>query len=484
MKRRKLQQPVPQSTSQPKSLKESIDPERIKEFRKYLYAIYTRTLVVPDSTKWPCIRSKSAINLACIRKEQMNSFELDEFTRDTIHGNIDDIFNRKEAIDITEVAKQQEDGTLQNCVLIEGAPGVGKTTLACILCKRWINRELLLQYSLVLLLRLCDRSVREAKTIADLFRHPDKVVQNAVAVEVEKCYGNRVAFIFEGFDEFPLALQTEDSIILQIIRGNQLPCATKIVTSRPSATASLQEMPTVTQHVEILGFRNEEIKTYVNSELSYQESLLNDFRKYCTNYPHISSMMYIPLNCAIVVEVYKRHKTAGRFIPKTSTELYMSLTKTLLLRHMNEQPEHGKRKNLSDISELPPELYQQFSYLCKIAYSGVSERQLVFSEISSDFESFGIMHCSSELYVDTGHSFSYNFLHLTIQEFLAAYHLYVSTKEYSEHLKTHCSNTHFKQVLIFLAGLTKLQGVSTEFIQSMILSPSTDNFGISLDGLH
>ena len=216
----------------------------------------------------------------------MNSSELDEFTRDTIHGNIDDIVNRKEAIDITEVAKQQEDGTLQNCVLIEGAPGVGKTTLACILCKRWISRELLLQYSLVLLLRLRDRSVREAKTIADLFRHPDKVVQNAVAVEVEKCYGNGVAFIFEGFDEFPLALQTENSIILQIIKGIQLPCATKIVTSRPSATASLQKMPTVTQHVEILGFRKEEIKTYVNGELSYQESLLDDFRKYCTNYPH------------------------------------------------------------------------------------------------------------------------------------------------------------------------------------------------------
>ena len=414
----------------------------------------------------------------------MSSFELDEFTRDTIHGNIDDIVNRKEAIDITEVAKQQEDGTLQNCVLIEGAPGVGKTTLACILCKRWINCELLLQYSLVLLLRLRDRSVREAKTIADLFRHPDKVIQNAVAVEVEKCYGNGVAFIFEGFDEFPLALQTEDSIILQIIRGIHLPCATKIVTSRPSATASLQEMPTVTQHVEILGFRKEEIKTYVNSELSYQESLLNDFRKYCTNYPHISSMMYIPLNCAIVVEVYKRHKTAGKFVPKTSTELYMSLTKTLLLRHMTDHPEHGKRKKLSDISELPPELYQQFSYLCKIAYSGVSERQLVFSDLPSDFESFGIMQCSSELYIDTGHSFSYNFLHLTIQEFLAAYHLYVSTKEYSEHLKTHCSSIHFKQVLTFLAGLTKLQGASTKFIRSMILAPSTDKFTISLDGLH
>lgn len=74
------------------------------------------------------------------------------------------------------------------------------------------------------------------------------------------------------------------------------------------------------------------------------------------------------------------------------------------------------------------------------------------------------MQCSSELYVDTGHAFSHNFLHLTIQEFLAAYHLYVSTEEYSEHLKTHCGNIHFKQVLTFLAGLTKFRVVSTEFI--------------------
>ena len=39
-------------------------------------------------------------------------------------------------------------------VLVEGAPGVGKTTFACELCRRWARGELLQHYSLVVLLRM------------------------------------------------------------------------------------------------------------------------------------------------------------------------------------------------------------------------------------------------------------------------------------------------------------------------------------------
>ena len=54
-------------------------------------------------------------------------------------------------------------------VLVEGAPGVGKSTFAWELCRRWTSGELLGGYSLVVLMRLRDGYAREAKTLVDHF---------------------------------------------------------------------------------------------------------------------------------------------------------------------------------------------------------------------------------------------------------------------------------------------------------------------------
>ena len=67
----------------------------------------------------------------------------------------------------------------------------------------------------------------------------------------------------------------------------------------------------------------------------------------------------------------------------------------------------------------------QFCEICEIAYTGImsAETELIFQDIPNDFDSLGLMQTCPELYVDRGASVSYNFLHLTLQEYLAAYHI-------------------------------------------------------------
>ena len=107
-------------------------------------------------------------------------------------------------MEIEKVACLGEDGTYPDIVLIEGARGVGKTTLASMLCKGWDRQELLQHYFLVLLLRLRDKSIREATKIKDLFQHPNGAICQSVVEQIEQCSGDGILLILEGFDELPV----------------------------------------------------------------------------------------------------------------------------------------------------------------------------------------------------------------------------------------------------------------------------------------
>ena len=54
---------------------------------------------------------------------------------------------------------------------------------------------------------------------------------------------------------------------------------------------------------------------------------------------------------------------------------------------------------------------------------------------------------------------SYNFLHLSIQEFLAAYHVSLLSPQDQEQLLLRSREEHhFKNMMRFVAGLTKFKG--------------------------
>ena len=83
------------------------------------------------------------------------------------------------------------------------------------------------------------------------------------------------------------------------------------------------------QHIEILGFTDHQITEYIENTLPQDK--VCDLKAYLDSHPQIRASMYIPLNSAIVVTVYEESQTSGCAMPTTLTELYTSLTLTLLL---------------------------------------------------------------------------------------------------------------------------------------------------------
>ena len=427
----------------------------VSRYAEYLKSKYAcKTLPVDEKRPYASKKGTKYINLAVVRKDNIDKSEMDKFTEATIHGNIDDITKKKRSLELSEVGRL-EDGSLARCVLVQGAPGVGKTTMAWELCRQWGEGKLLQEYSLLVLLKLRDSRVQKATAVTDLFFHSDHYLQSETAREVSRSDGRGTAFLLEGYDELPQEMQ-ENSIFAQIIDGEILPKAGVIITSRPSSSDILFKhcCRQSYQHVEVLGFTEEQINSYVKESFGADEQYRCQFESYLACYPHIRALMYIPLNCSIVIDVYRSSQERDSIVPRTQTELYTVLTRILLSRYLTAHKVHGKERrwNLQSLADVPSDVEQNLLKLGELAYRGIVKQQLIFHTIPSDLETMGLM----DMEYDELESVSFNFLHLTIQEFLAAY--YVSKLPLSRQARMmdeSIGKEHFVIVLRFLAGLTK-----------------------------
>ena len=491
----------------------------IDRYASYLRAYY-RSKKLPTYSKWPPTASKKYIHLAVVKKEHVNKQQADEFTKLTIHGNIDDIIRRKEELKFSGVGLK-EDGSLAQLMLVEGAPGIGKTTFAWKFCRKWSKGQILQQYRLVVLLRLRDKRVREARSVFDLFYHSNPTLREAVATEIEANNGRSVLLLFEGYDELSRKLQTEESIFLDILYRECLPEVAVLITSRPSATEILHVKfkAEISQHIEILGFTSGDTASFIDSMIK-DPQLRKDFSQYLKCYPHIRGLMYVPLNAVIVTEIYKTTKQDDKssdFVPTTMTELYTTVTRTVLLRYLKNHKEYGQQEwqwKLKSFADLPEELHKQFNTICQVAFEGIVKDEFIFDGLLEDFNTLDLMQSASELYVDHG-AVSYNFFHLTLQEYLAARHMSLQPTEVQiqyfiqqtkqQHaavkqsllsylhppympLNVPVDSSHFQNALRFSAGLTKFESIPTSTLEFILLEDHDEDLDnekrISLNSLH
>ena len=99
---------------------------------------------------------------------------------------------------------------LLKSILIEGAPGIGKTILLKEVAHRWANGTILDNAIIVFLIYLRDSRFQLVSTISELIQYFDCLEENeipTVVKQLKKSNGEGVVFLFDGLDEYPDALQ-------------------------------------------------------------------------------------------------------------------------------------------------------------------------------------------------------------------------------------------------------------------------------------
>ena len=429
------------------------------EYASFLRQTYLDATITSHQ-KWPPVAVKKYINLASIAKgaEDGKKCDLDDFTKAAaFRGDIDAIVCKKEPFQLEQLAKLP-DGSKPKVVLVEGAPGAGKSTFAWKFCRQWGKRKLLGEYPLLVLLRLREKAMQDASSIADLFYHPDPEIQKGTVSHLQRSHGEGLLLVLEGFDEAAPSLQKDGSLLMNIISGRHLPKATILVTSRPSATAVIHRTcaSRISQHIEVLGFTKEDINSYIQAAMP--QSVHSSFEQYLSLHPHIKAMMYNPLHCAIAVEVYKVRQAASKSDARTITELYKALLIDLLLRYLYAHPEYKDREwTLNSFTDLPSEVYTQLCEISRLAYEGTCKGQTTFLLPPGKLETLGLLQDVPALYHGRGVESSYSFLHLTVQEFLTAFHLSCcDIRVLIQVFREEYRNPRWQTVLRFLAGLTRL----------------------------
>ena len=378
-----------------------------------------------------------------------------------LRGNIDEIphftKNKIILIDIEDVLKPNESGQSLT-VVIDGPPGIGKTTLCRKLLNMWANGGIKNeQYDLVIYCPLRNIKVAQASTLSDLFVYQcDEVVM--VAKWFQKRHGEGLLIIFDGWDELSVELR-QSSLATRIICKELLDKCSVIVTSRSYASSSLLDLDSINRHVEVMGFTVQQIKNVVHGTLEKEPRLAEKLVQDLEVRGDIQSLCYIPLVCSIVILVYRKEN--GQ-LPTTLTQLYENFILQTIRRYV-KKTQFTEPDQINSLHYLPsPVIATPFQEMCKFAYLSLNENNPRMT-----FSLFQVQQSLNESVVKADYlglmttftvfgEKSYQFLHLSIQEFLAAW--WITKYEKTEKVfNDHFNDDHFQMCLRFVAGLTHLE---------------------------
>ena len=392
-----------------------------------------------------------------------------------LYGDVAAIKKKRRPMEMEDIGRSEDRSVAQH-ILVEGSPGIGKTMFSWELCRQWAEGKMLQDKDIVLMLQLRNKRVREAKSLSDLFYHDNDSIKQKVLEYITSVDGRGVFLVLEGYDELTEDQRTTGSILNRLLTGDCLPKTSIMVTSRPLASDSLcyEFMESVDQHVEIVGFTDEDINSYVRKACQEQPKVHADLISYIASNPFVSSIMYIPLQYKILVALFVEKWTAKKgktYAPTTLTQLYTDLLLSSLIRYISDHPVYSKCKTkIRQLPDLPSEVQEQVWKLSQLAAEGLENRQFIV----------------------IGSSVSYCFLHLTLQEYLAALHW---SRMGSEDMVRLVSETslfpldtlvrdgmaagYHWPALYFLSGLTKLTSVPLELLKESI--QAADPLGVHDD---
>ena len=377
------------------------------------------------------------------------------------------LYTSKATKEIREILAPLEEGKQSCFILIEGAPGIGKSVLLKEIHYKWASKELLQKIKLVMLVCLRDSSLWQIQSVDDLLQliciGEEHVTETASACAqyLFANGGRSLTLLLDGYDEYPVHLR-ESSLVAKILKRQVLPLCGLVVSSRPHASVHLREQATI--RVDILGFTETEREHYIKQALPDQPHKIEELTQYLQQQPSVDSICFIPFNMAVLLYLYKLRNA----LPRNSTELYHHFICSTICRHLSKSGT-PLTHDITDLTDLPQPYNRIIQQLSKLSLEALNNNKLIFTlpeitvacpdiaAIPGAINGFGLLQAVQHfgLYAKT---MTLNFIHFTIQEFLAAH--YISHLPPNEELKVieanFWSDVYFNVFTIY-TSLTKGQ---------------------------
>ena len=439
---------------------------QVESFFGRMKEYYSSMHIVED--EWFPNQTMCYVNLA-LADFRLGSQRAQEMFVKAFKEGVDNVYTHQigkvECEAIPELVKEHK------LVIISGAPGVGKSTLARKVCQDVSYSPDCHGYSLVLLveLRKLLHLMEDFKLVdlLNLFQGMigDTASPKKLSKAINRNLGKGVLFILDGFDELPPHLRQSDFLVNLLSHNLEcsapLPYCHVVMTSRSIVTSEIyHKVRSGVTNVEVLGFTQKQIEEYAGHFFTDQRQpdLLDKFLRRIDSVPHIRGLCSIPVVLSIICQVFLFRED----LPPTLTQIYNDYLCVKVLKYSEDLSE---LKSIMDISK-DHDIYR----LGEIAYNCIQKQKIVLD--SDDLQGLGERFSDRKkgcgvltarpIRCDPrsrkGAIDSFFFIHLTVQEFLAAVYVSLLTADSQcEIWARYLGEPHMAQVWRFYCGLTKLQ---------------------------
>ncbi|KAJ4945759.1 hypothetical protein JOQ06_023437 [Pogonophryne albipinna] len=344
--------------------------------------------------------------------------------------------------------------TLIRAVLTNGVAGVGKTFSVQKFTLDWAEGLGNQDVSLVIPLSFRELNLikGEQYSLLRLLHVFHPTLQKVTAEQLAVC---KVLFIFDGLDESRLSLDFRNNevvsdvsqqssvnvLLTNLIRGKLLPSALVWITSRPAAANQIPP-ECVDRVTEVRGFTDAQKEEYFRRRSS-DEDLSSKIISHIKSSRSLHIMCLIPVFCWITAAVLDHMLTTDQRgeLPKTLTDMYSHFL-LVQTKRKKQKYEEGHETSPQQLTEADRELLLK---LGRLAFEHLEKGNIMFYQ--EDLQRCGLdvtealVHSGvcTEIFKRESVIFQktvYCFVHLSIQEFLAAvYMLHCYTNRDTEVLK-------------------------------------------------
>ncbi|CAI5638690.1 unnamed protein product [Oreochromis niloticus] len=327
-------------------------------------------------------------------------------------------------------------------VLTKGVAGIGKTVLTQKFTLDWAEGKANQDIQFIFPFTFRELNVLKEKkfSLVELVHHFFTETKQAGICSFEDV---QVVFIFDGLDECRLPLDfhkaeiltdptlsnSVDVLLINLIKGNLLPSARLWITTRPAAANQIPpccfDMVT-----EIRGFNDSQKEEYFRKRFRDEQQASRIISHIKTS-RSLHIMCHIPVFCWITATVLDVLKTVEKGpLPKTLTEMY--------IHFLVVQAKVKKVKYDGGVETDPhwsPESRKMIESLGKLAFDQLQKGNLIFYESDLTECGFDIRAASvysgvlTQIFREERGLYQdkvYCFIHLSVQEFLAALHVHLT----------------------------------------------------------